>query len=472
MIYLSEDIVGMMKQYPNIPEDKFRELIALDPTYGGRDKLGKYGKWILNLYNKGSLTDSDLSDVTPLLNQFSTYRNRVENTDLFAYKSLDELAEVLASVVEDDSMLTDRQKLRFMKRVKSGKIATRKDEDFDVVYDDGRFTIAVPNTHEASMRLGAGTAWCTAHEDPKWYNHYTSNDGKLYIITDKYSGKMWQYSDETQDFMDMDDNEADATDMGTDANPEFYKFLNELDPDVFPEIRNEDGFIIVNDTITGYDKLYFDGVEDILIPKSVDGIDYRAFADSDFRYIGIPDSVKRIHTGAFVRCTKLESIRLPRHGGYDTISDGTFSMCESLDNIFIPDNVETIGTNAFYNNTSLKSVSGCAYVKNVLTRAFDGCSSLKNINLPKCALVDRKAFNDCTSLETVKLGGVSFIDHFAFIGCSNLKKVVIIIAPNRRGNIQDAAFSECGDVTVYSDNEYVIDWCNSHNVPIRPLSEA
>lgn len=48
-----ETIASVMANYPNIPEDQFLSIISLDPTYKeGRDSVGKYGKWLLNLYNK------------------------------------------------------------------------------------------------------------------------------------------------------------------------------------------------------------------------------------------------------------------------------------------------------------------------------------------------------------------------------------------------------------------------------------
>ena len=107
---LTETIEDVKKYYPKIPDDIFMELIALDPTFTGKDSVGKYGKWLLNLYNKGKLDKTEFSEVTPLLNQFTTYRNRIQNKDLNAYKTLDDLAEILAQVVDDDSMLTPSQK--------------------------------------------------------------------------------------------------------------------------------------------------------------------------------------------------------------------------------------------------------------------------------------------------------------------------------------------------------------------------
>ena len=211
--FIVEDIATVKKYYPNISDDIFMQLIELDPTYKGNDSVGKYGKWLLNLYNKGKLSNSEFKDIPDLLNQFTIYRNRSQNKDLNSYKSLQDLSDILATVVDDDSMLTDRQKVRFLKNVKAGRVKTSAEDDYDIVLDTPNFIVYVPNTHEASMKLGKGTTWCTAHENPEWYNHYTKNNGKLYIVKNKKTGERWQYSDSTGDFLDENDEEFHISEL-------------------------------------------------------------------------------------------------------------------------------------------------------------------------------------------------------------------------------------------------------------------
>lgn len=42
------------KYYSNIPQDEFWQIIKADPTYNEQksQKMGKYGKWLLNLYKQ------------------------------------------------------------------------------------------------------------------------------------------------------------------------------------------------------------------------------------------------------------------------------------------------------------------------------------------------------------------------------------------------------------------------------------
>lgn len=342
---LLETLDDIKKYYPNIPEDIFMELIALDPTYTGKDSAGKYGKWLLNLYNKGKLSKTDFNEVTPLLNQFKIYRNRIQNKDLNSYKSLDDLASTLASVVDDDSMLTNRQKVRFLKNVKSGKISLDKSDDYDIVLDTPNFIVYVPNTHEASMKLGKGTEWCTAHENPNWYNSYTENGRKLYIIKDKRTGERWQYSDKNNDFLNQYDEEFDITELMSQdekLSKFFTKFLN-------IDYANFDGTWI------------YDGRE---IPENL---------KDSISTIIVNDNVTTIGNFAFCDYTELTNITIPN--SVTSIGCMVFASCTSLKNITIPNGVTSIGFSAFANCYNLKTIIISNSVKNIGKSIFSGCNS-------------------------------------------------------------------------------------------------
>lgn len=318
MDYLYEDIQAVKKYYPNIPDDIFMELIALDPTFTGKNSVGKYGKWILNIYNKGKITEEDFPEIKKILGQFTIYKNRIANKDLNSYKSVEELSDALAAVVDDDSMLSDRQKLRFRKNVKSGKIKTSAEDDYDIVLDTPNFIVYVPNTHEASMKLGKGTEWCTTHENPDWYNKYTENDGKLYIIKNKKTGERWQYSDATGDFLDSNDdtfNVAKLMKQDEQLSKFFEKFLK-------VDFYNFDGTFV------------YDGKR---VPKNI-----RHYVTT----VNIPYGVTSIGAYAFSHCTSLTSVEIP--DSVESIGQIAFQGCERLESVNIPDSVTYIGDYAFY----------------------------------------------------------------------------------------------------------------------------
>lgn len=387
MIYLYEDIDAVRKYYPNIDDSTFMDLIALDPTYRNNNSLGKYGKWILNLYNKGAISENDFSEIPALLNQFTIYRNRVQNKDLNSYKSISDLESILAQVVDDDSMLTPRQKVRFLKNVKSGKISLDASDDYDIVLETPKFVVYVPNTHEASMKLGKGTEWCTAHENPEWYEDYTENGHKLYIVKDKETGERWQYSDKNGDFLDPDNENFDIPIL-MHQDEKLSKFFKQFLDETLIYTGQK-----ISDTLAGY-------VKNIIIANSVTSIGESTFSYySNLVSIKIPDSVTSIEDGAFFCCSSLKNIEIPN--SVKNIGDYVFRCCSSLRNITIPDSVTSIGEGAFYD-------------------------------------------------------------------CSGLRSMMI---PNSVKNIGEDAFENCPELTVYTDNDYVIQYCDENDIETKPQKE-
>lgn len=354
--YITEAIDDIKKYYPRIPDDVFMQLIQLDPTYRGNDSAGKYGKWLLNLYNKGNLSEEEFSEVTPLLNQFTTYRNRIQNKDLNSYKSLSALADVLADVVDDDSMLTNRQKVRFLKNVKSGKVKTSAEDDYDVVLETPNFIVYVPNTHEASMMLGKRTGWCTAHENPEWYDAYTENGGKLYIIKNKKTGERWQYSDLKGEFLDEDDDNFNIPELmrkDEKLSKFFEKFLG-------ADYYNFDGTLVYNGR--KIPESIKPSITKVIIDNSVTSIGYNVFLKCvNLKNVIIPNSVKSIRAGAFDGCISLKNITIPNSVTY--IEEWAFCGCTGLEIVTIPDSVTSIIRGAFDGCINLTIYTNNNYVK-------------------------------------------------------------------------------------------------------------
>lgn len=319
----TEAIADIKKYYPNIPNDTFMQLISLDPTYRGNDSAGKYGKWLLNLYNKGNLSEDEFEEVTPLLNQFTTYRNRIQNKDLNSYKSLDELSNVLASVINDDSMLTNRQRLRFLKNVKSGKTVIDKENDYEVVLDTPNFIVYVPNTHEAAMKLGKGTKWCTSHENPDWFAEYTEDDGKLYIVKNKKTGERWQYSDLSGDFLNQRDSDFDVKKLliQDEKLAEFFTDIIGIDITDFDDVFTYNGGDILS--------CLCDIITDVVISNEVLRIPGYEFSFChNLMYVTISNGVTEIGESAFKGCKRLVSITIPN--SITKIGKDAFEDCDNL----------------------------------------------------------------------------------------------------------------------------------------------
>ena len=126
--------------------------------------------------------------------------------------------------------------------------------------------------------------------------------------------------------------------------------------------------------------------------------------------------------------------------GLTEVSKYTFTGCEDLIRIIIPQNVNIIDEHAFANCTNLARITLNTSLTTIGIYAFGNCSSLKTITIPSSVTTIRgSAFLDCTGLQEAYIGdGVTEIAAKAFAECTALKTVVIGKSIQRIG---DQAFN-------------------------------
>ena len=175
------------------------------------------------------------------------------------------------------------------------------------------------------------------------------------------------------------------------------------------------------------------GLNSITIPNSVTSIGDGAFEGSGLTYITIPNSVTFIDAFVFAECSNLSSIKVESgNQKYDSrdncnavIEKSTNALIAGCKNTIIPNSVTSIGGSAFYNCSSLTSITIPNSVTSIGGSAFCNCSSLTSITIPK---------------------SVTSIDAFAFCNCSGLTSIII---PNSVTSIGDRAFYNCSSLTDY-----------------------
>ena len=205
---LLETIADSREYYPNISDNDFNRVIALDPTFKReKDKLGNYGKWLLSLFSKGQLQNE--GHVKDLLNRFESVKNNLKQRDIMRYKSLEEVDNMLNN---EDSYkdLSKRQELR---QVQKAVHSTNVNKEASKVFEDSKWEVWVPHTYNASCKLGRGTTWCTAStESDYYYNRYKQQyGGEYYILINKQNPKeKYQFHFESNQFMDADDSPVDV----------------------------------------------------------------------------------------------------------------------------------------------------------------------------------------------------------------------------------------------------------------------
>jgi predicted nucleic acid-binding Zn-ribbon protein len=150
--------------------DDFKSRYAQKFGKGNVEKITKliplkYLEWVgknLDVIN----FEENLSKLNEALTIFDKISTNLPITDLNQYKNVGELFNAL-------SEYKNRQR-REVKRVEGG----------NVVYEDDRFFVVNPLTHESSCYYGRGTKWCTAAESDTHFKRY-NEDGKLFYILDK-----------------------------------------------------------------------------------------------------------------------------------------------------------------------------------------------------------------------------------------------------------------------------------------------
>lgn len=125
----------------------------------------KYLDWVGKNLDMVNFEDN-FSKISQALDKFQKISTNLPITDLFQYKNLGQLLSVLSEY--------EGKERRVVKQVEGG----------NVVYDDGRFFVVNPLTHDSSCYYGKGTKWCTSADSDHQFNRY-NQDGKLFYILDR-----------------------------------------------------------------------------------------------------------------------------------------------------------------------------------------------------------------------------------------------------------------------------------------------
>ena len=167
--------------------------------------------------------------------------------------------------------------------------------------------------------------------------------------------------------------------------------------------------------------------------------------------VQLPESINFIGGSAFYNCTSLKSITLPPN---ITSLDQDFMGCTSLEEVKYDGNsLLWIGRGTFQNCESLKSLS-LPSVIDIAENAFENCRSLESL-MTNANHIGEHAFENCVSLMDVQydMSSLSWIGEAAFKNCISLESISI---PSNCG-IGSQAFAGCASLEkfdVVSNSEY------------------
>ena len=143
---------------------------------------------------------------------------------------------------------------------------------------------------------------------------------------------------------------------------------------------------------------------------------------STVTYKGTTYNVTSIGDWAFFQCSSLSSITIPN--SVTSIGERAFSQCSALSSITIPNSVTSIGDWVFSQCSSLSSITIPNSVTSIGNSAFSQCSALSSITIPNSVTsIGNSAFSQCSSLSSITIpNSVTSIGYSAFYECTFTKQ--------------------------------------------------
>ena len=183
-----------------------------------------------------------------------------------------------------------------------------------------------------------------------------------------------------------------------------------------------------------------------------------------------PENNETLGTATFIDGVTLtwDELMLEENGtkyGYDaskittdTIGQAVFSDNQNLQAIVIPTTITTIGSDAFYKTTNLKSVEfgNNSMLTKISSFAFQA-SGIINISMPNgITSMGQYVFYQCPNLETIRLPDISVLGKYACYQCPNLKTVII---PSSVTKLTYGAFADCSNLetVIFEENSQLTD---------------
>lgn len=181
-------------------------------------------------------------------------------------------------------------------------------------------------------------------------------------------------------------------------------------------------------------------LKEVILPEGLVSLDDFCFSNNNFlEKISFPGSLERIPRYACIECPKLHNVTL--NYGNKVIDEQAFGRCPLLDNIDIPRSVDTIGKYAFY-ESGLVSFSFPSWINDYSQSQglFSGCKNLQEIYMDDnvTELGATTMFQDCSALQKVRLSeSIKSLPQYLFKGCSSLQTLTL---PENLETIEYACF--------------------------------
>lgn len=155
-------------------------------------------------------------------------------------------------------------------------------------------------------------------------------------------------------------------------------------------------------------------------------IEDKAYKDNlDLEEITIPDEVESIGESAFEGCKNLRKIILPKSLKF--IGANAFKNCTSLEEIIIPDSLQYYSYGLFHGCTNLKRIQNPSILKYIEDFALADCTSLEEFNIPETTTsIGYKALYGCNKIKEIHIPkATTSIEVGAFANMLSLEKITV-----------------------------------------------
>ena len=198
------------------------------------------------------------------------------------------------------------------------------------------------------------------------------------------------------------------------------------------EFRFDGESVVITKYIGNSDKV---GVPAKIQGKPVFGIGDKAFSNnSDIEEIALPETLEFIGMHAFLHCQKLSKINMPQSL---KIIKGAFNVTPALKNLSIPANVISFWPSGWNwlesievdpKNKNYASIDGVVYDKNIKTLINVPCElKMKSLKLPdsveKVIAFSVAGIRSASKLKEIHIPKNAIIEENAFAGSENIEVV-------------------------------------------------
>lgn len=221
----------------------------------------------------------------------------------------------------------------------------------------------------------------------------------------------------------------------------------DADENVRPSSFSTSDYTMNGSTIVAYNGT----IQRLVVPDKIDGVTVTAIGESAFQgntiitSVVIPNTVKTIGAQAFYSCTGLKTLKLSDN--LTSCGKNAFAYCTSLTSVTIPGSLTRMGYGMFQNCTLLKNVKLCEGVSNTNSYTFNGCTALSEIEFPSTmATISVWAFGNC-GFETLEIPStVKTVDAAAYY---RNQKLTAVYVPDSVTILGSQCFRGCSNVTEF-----------------------